>query len=263
MTTAIISDYLEAALLSHVLRNTAYTSPGASVYVALHIADPTDAGNGAEVTYTNYARVQVTSWDAPSARATANTAQIDFPTPGGDGDSDVTHVGVWDADLNGNLLFYGALSTAKSIQDGIDFSIAAGDLDISLTGAVSTYLGNALLSHVLRNTAYTTPGTSIYVGLSTTQDEDEGGAEVTGNNYSRVQVTSWDAPSATGGDTENSSTISLPTPSGTWGTPDSTDIWDAATNGNLLFFGTHSGGGAIGADDVISFAAGALDVTIA
>ena len=31
--------------------------------------------------------------------------------------------------------------------------------------AMSTYLENALASHVLRNTAFTTPGTSIYVGL--------------------------------------------------------------------------------------------------
>ena len=31
--------------------------------------------------------------------------------------------------------------------------------------ALSTYLENKLVDHVLRNTAYTTPGTSVYVGL--------------------------------------------------------------------------------------------------
>lgn len=56
MTTAVVSDYLEEKLLNHTFRNTAYTSPGTSVYVAVYKANPTDAGNGAEIAYTNYAR---------------------------------------------------------------------------------------------------------------------------------------------------------------------------------------------------------------
>lgn len=262
MTTAVISDYLEAALLNHVLRNTAYTSPGTSIYVALHTADPTDAGSGAEVVYTSYARVQVSTWDAPASRATQNTNAVNFPTPGSNGDSPVTHIGIWDASTAGNLLFYGALNNSKTILNGVDFSIPAGAIDISLGGAISTYLGNALLNHVLRNTAYTSPGTSIYVGLSTTQDAAAGGTEVSGGSYARVQVSTWDAPGATNGATANTGTITFPTPTGSWGTPDSGDIWDASSAGNLLFFGTFTGGGAIGTDDAVSFAAGALDVVI-
>lgn len=262
MTTAIVSDYLEEKLINHTFRNTEYTSPGTSVYVALHKANPTDVGNGAEVAFTSYARVQVTAWDAPSGRATQNTNAINFATPGSAGDGDVTHIGIWDAPTSGNLLFYGALNTAKAIQNGIPFSIAAGDIDISFGGAVSTYLAHKWLNHVLRNTSFTTPGTSIYVGLSTSQDADGGGTPVSGNNFSRVQVTAWDAPSSTNGATQNTGAITFATPSGSWGTPNSTDIWDASTSGNLLYFGSISGGGAIGSGDAVSFAAGALDITI-
>ena len=263
MTTAIVSDYLEQKLLNHTFRNTAYSSPGTSIYVALHTANPTDAGTGAEVSFTNYARIQVTAWDAPgTSRATQNTNAINFATPGSNGNADVTHIGIWDASTSGNLLFYGALNTAKSIQNGVPFSIAAGDIDISFGGAVSNYLAGKWIDHVLRNTAYTSPGTSIYVGLSTTQTAAAGGTSVSGNNYSRVQVTAWDAPSSTNGATQNTNQISFPTPSGSWGTPDSVDVWDASTTGNLLYFGTYTGGGAIGSGDSVSFAAGALDITI-
>ena len=44
-----LSNYLENAWVNHVLRNTAYTTPGTSIYVSLHSADPTDAGSGAEL----------------------------------------------------------------------------------------------------------------------------------------------------------------------------------------------------------------------
>ncbi len=60
--------------------------------------------------------------------------------------------------------------------------------------AMSTYLENALASHVLRNTAYTTPGTTIYVGLIRFYETAklEAGTvtqEATGGSYARVQVT--------------------------------------------------------------------------
>ncbi len=263
MTTAVVSDYLEQKLLNHTFRNTAYTSPGASVYVALHTADPTDAGTGTEASYTNYARVAVTAWDAPgTSRATQNTNAISFATPGSS--QTVTHIGIWDNGTTGagNLLFYGALTTSKTLQNGVPFSIAAGDLDISFGTAISNYLAGKWIDHVLRNTAFTSPGTSIYVGLSTTQTAAAGGTPVSGNNYSRVQVTAWDAPTSTNGATQNTNTIQFAAPSGTWGTPDSVDIWDASTTGNMLYFGTFTGGGAIGSGDDVHFNAGALDITL-
>ncbi|HQF46962.1 MAG TPA: hypothetical protein PLA37_14230 [Anaerolineaceae bacterium] len=54
MTTGIISDALENAWLNHVLRNTAYTSPGTAVYAALFTSNPADDFSGTECTGGGY-----------------------------------------------------------------------------------------------------------------------------------------------------------------------------------------------------------------
>jgi hypothetical protein len=100
---------------------------------------------------------------------------------------------------------------------------------------ISTYLENALLNAVLRNTAYTSPAT-VYVGLFTTQCTASGpGAEVSGGSYARQAVT-FSAPSS--GATSNSGTVTFPTATANWGTLVSWAIFDAATAGNMLFFGS-------------------------
>lgn len=128
-----ISDYLEAKIINHVLRNTAYTSPGTSIYVALHTASPTDAGGGAEVSGGSYARQQVTAWDAPGATDghTQNTNAIVFPTATASWGT-VTHVGIWDAVSGGNLLFHGALDASKVVDTDDVFQFAAGALDVTI-----------------------------------------------------------------------------------------------------------------------------------
>lgn len=263
MTTAVISDYLEVKYINHVLRNTAYTTPGTSIYVSLHTADPTDAGTGTEVSGTSYARIQVSAWDAAASRATQNTNAITWAAAGSNWGT-VTHIGIWDALTTGNLLFYGQLTTSKDVNTGVTFSISAGDLDVSLTGAFSTYLGNALLNHTLRNTAYTSPGTAIWVSLHTgTLTAAMTETECSGNNYGRVQVTAWDAPTATGGDTENTNAITFGTPSGSWGAVLSAGIFDAQTTGNGLFFGNVGSSFTPTSGDTVQFVAGALDVTVA
>lgn len=263
MTTAICSDFLEESLLNLTFRNTAYVTPALEIWVSLHTANPTDVGNGSEVIYTSYARIQVTAWDAPASRATQNTNQIDFVTPGGNGNADITHIGIWDSVTAGNLLFYGALTTAKTAQSAIPLAIGAGAIDISFGGAVSTYLAHKWINHVLRNTAFTTPGTAIYVGLDTDDPTvADSGTEVSGGTYGRIQVTAWDAPAATSGATQNTGTIQFATPTASWGTITHVKINDALTTGNMLYFGTLSGGGLVGVGDDFHFVAGALDLSI-
>lgn len=260
MTTAVLSNYLENKIIDHVLRNIAYTSPGTSIYVALHTANPGEDGSGAEVSGTGYARVQVSAWEAPASRATENTNAINFPQAGGNWGT-VTHVGIWDDDTAGNLLFYGELSASKVVTTGVTFSIAAGDLVVGLDGGFSTYLSHALLNHILRNTAYTTPGTSIYVALHTADPTAAmNGAECSGNDYARVQVSAWEA--ASNGATENTNAINFPTPSGSWGAVTHCAVWDASSSGNGLFFAAVGTGFTPGSGDTVRFGAGDLTVTV-
>lgn len=128
-TTGAMSDYLESALLNHVLRNTAYTPPTA-LYVALYTSDPTDQDIGTEVSGGGYAR-QAVSFGPPSNGSVSNTADIVFPVATANWGT-ITHIGVRDAATGGNLLFRAALDTAKSIQSGDQLKILAGQLVISL-----------------------------------------------------------------------------------------------------------------------------------
>ena len=113
---------------------------------------------------------------------------------------------------------------------------------------------------------------TTYVGLftaapTTNASASYTGTEVSGSAYARVAVTSssgWSALS--GGSTtpsqiSNAGVITFPTPTGSWSTIVAVGIWDAATTGNLLWWGTITSQ-AIGTGVVASFAIGALVLTM-
>lgn len=126
---AAISNYLENKLINHTLRNVAYTPP-ATVYLALFLSDPTDANTGTEVTGAGYLRRPVT-FTVPVDGTTSNTADIEFPVAESDWGT-ITHLGIMEQHLAGNLLYHGAFKVSKIIQTGDQFIVRAGDLDISL-----------------------------------------------------------------------------------------------------------------------------------
>jgi hypothetical protein len=127
------SDYLEDALLDHILRNTAYATPGLQVWVALFDGDPGESGVGAtECAMTGYARQQVTAWNAPGGTgATANTNVITFGPCTALGPFAVAGFGIFDANAAGNCLFHGT-TTNRTINNGDSYEYAAGDLDVAL-----------------------------------------------------------------------------------------------------------------------------------
>lgn len=113
---------------------------------------------------------------------------------------------------------------------------------------------------------------TTYVGLFTTAPTTDAsasytGTEVSGNNYSRVAVTSssgWSALS--GGSTtpsqiSNAGTITFPTPSGSWSTIVAIGVFDAATTGNLLWWATITSQ-SIASGVVASFSPGSLVLTM-
>ena len=126
------TDYLEDAVISGVLRNSAYT-PAATVYLALLTADPTDAGTQTnEVSGGSYAR-QAIAFDAPSpAGETQNTALITFPTATGLWGT-ITHWAIADAATSGNYLYTGAWDAAKSVDSGDIVEVAIGEIEINET----------------------------------------------------------------------------------------------------------------------------------
>ena len=136
--------YLENKLLNHIFKNTAFTSPGNSIYVGLATAvSDAEAGTLTEVNSTtedtNYARqqvnaagwtVQASSTDTQTAK---NNANIEFSASSGEASYTVTHVFIADALTSGNILFVGALDANKTIADGDIFRINTNNLTIELT----------------------------------------------------------------------------------------------------------------------------------
>jgi len=124
----------------------------------------------------------------------------------------------------------------------------------------TTYLQQEILDHISGNGAYTAP--TPYVGLFTAAPSDAGGGtEVSGGSYARVNAnTSFGAASGTA--ITNNAAITFPTATASWGTVTHFGVFDAATTGNLLYWGALSTSKAIGSGDTASFAIGELDVTL-
>ena len=104
-----------------------------SFYVALHTADPGDAGNQStnEVSYTGYARVAVArtagGWTV-SGNQVSNTATVQFGECTA-GSATATHfsVGLLTSGA-GDILYSGSLSASRSISSGITPLFNAGAL---------------------------------------------------------------------------------------------------------------------------------------
>ena len=127
------SNYLENALLNHTLTATAFTQP--SRFIALFTANPGETGSfAAEIgtSGTAYAR-QAVSFAAASSGSSATNATVTFPTATANWGT-ITHVAVVDGNTAGagNVLFYGAVTTSKTIETGDTFQISSGNLTISL-----------------------------------------------------------------------------------------------------------------------------------
>lgn len=116
--------------------------------------------------------------------------------------------------------------------------------------AMTNYLENKLVDHVLRGVPYTAPTTTYAALLLAVPGEDGVLVEVTGAGYARVAITSntinWSgtqgagsttASTGTSGTISNNTIIAFPAPAGNWGTVVAVALKDAATGGNTLLQG--------------------------
>jgi len=117
-----MSDYLEVELRKHLFRTGSFTKPS-ELWIALFTVAPSDSGGGTEVSGGSYARVQRNpgdaNWTAPDGTSgvTRNAAAITFPTPTANWGT-VVAFGIFDANTAGNLLAWGAISPARTINNG-------------------------------------------------------------------------------------------------------------------------------------------------
>lgn len=141
---------------------------------------------------------------------------------------------------------------------------------------MSDYLENKLVDHILRTASYTKP-TALAIALFTAAPNDAaGGTEVSGNAYARVSLNPLDAnwtatqggttgvSSGTGGQTSNAALLTFPTPTPAgWGTVTHWVMFDAATAGNVILYGTLTASKVINAGDAVTFPVGSIVYTFA
>ena len=124
---------------------------------------------------------------------------------------------------------------------------------------------NAVLNHIFGKTAYTAPAT-YYIGLSTSNPGESGSmaGEPSGGSYVRVAVTNntTNFPNAVDGSKANGVQITFPEATGTWGNITHFFLADAATDGNIVAYGTLLAAKSIESGDVMYFEAGDLVITL-
>lgn len=120
-----------------------------------------------------------------------------------------------------------------------------------MAGSKSDFLEHRVLDVFIGGASFTPPA-NLYIALYTTGTTSESGtgtnagaAEVAGGSYARVAVTNnatnWPAAAvASNGKTmkSNANSITFPTASADWGWITQWAIVDAATGGNIYYYGT-------------------------
>ena len=121
----------------------------------------------------------------------------------------------------------------------------------------SDYFENAVLN-TLRNVSLAVP--NVYVALFTTLPGEDatGGVEVSGGSYAR-QVGTFDAPAA--GSMASAADVVFPQATANWATIVGFGLYDAATNGNLLYFNNLTTSKQIDSGDQFRFPAGNVQVS--
>ena len=132
------SNYLENALLNHTLTATGFTAP-ATRYLALFTntsgsaATNLEAGTLTDEVSTSgsaYARKAVT-FAAASSGTSATNATVTFDAATANWGT-ITHIALMDASTGGQVLFWGAVTTSKTIETGDTFQVSSGNLTVSL-----------------------------------------------------------------------------------------------------------------------------------
>jgi len=122
------TDYLENAVLGHVLGGTSYTPP--TLYLALFTTLPDDTGAGTEVSGGSYAR-QTFSMSVTGNSAT-NSAEVSFPAATASWGT-VVGGAIYDAATGGNMLVHFSLDVSKAVASGDIVRAGIGNVSVSLS----------------------------------------------------------------------------------------------------------------------------------
>ena len=284
-----MTDFMENTLADFI-RGQGLAALPANWYFALGSAG-TDS-SFTELTGTGYGRVALarslpnfagtqgagtTLASTGTSHGTSNNSALNWGTSGSAwGTGNV--VGLFDAVTGGNCWMVYTLGTPIVIGSGAAVSIAAAGVafTLGLTGGLTDYAANKLVDLIWRAQAYTWPS-SLYASLFTAAPSNAGGGTEVGTaDDLRVAIasslTAWSgtqaaastvASTGTAGRISNNAPVTYPTPTTNWGTVTHEGLKDAATAGNLMFWGALAAARTVNIGLLQSHAADSLAITLA
>ena len=213
----------------------------ANLYLELFQTNPGDDGtSGTPISYSGYARQEIVFGEPTTdgnGLSISNTALISFaesPINAGT----VNYVGVYDAQIGGNLLLYASLDTPLVVNANVSPVFRIGAVKWTWSGNLSPYYRNAIMKTLGgTNRTACTGFLQPYIGLL------NGDNEFSGNNYARIAAVMTTPEQVTGSGAahiENTADITSPVATGNWGTINKIGIYSAATGGNAYGFITIS-----------------------
>jgi hypothetical protein len=133
---AAFSNYLEDQITNWIA-GTNMTAPTAT-FVQLYNGDPTDTGSGGTpIVIATAARTSIASGTGSWTRGTGGNGTITNAsaftiTTSATATASATYVTVWDASASGNLLFFGLLTSAKTIAVGDEVKFNSSALTLTV-----------------------------------------------------------------------------------------------------------------------------------
>ncbi|MEO7133355.1 MAG: hypothetical protein ABI024_03965 [Vicinamibacterales bacterium] len=213
-----------------------------------------------------------------ASHVTSNNAIVDFGTS--TGSATASHIVLYDATSGGNAWAYFELVTPLVIGNGDPVTFAAGSVafTLGLAGGMSKYLANKMIDKVFRGQTYTWPATQYLAAYTTSPTNADTGTEFAGGSYARVSIASslaaWSSTvsagsvglstAGSGGRISNNAPATYPAPTTAHGDMTHEGLRDAATAGNLMFWGALASPKTIAAGgSPPSHSAGSIGITFA
>ncbi len=129
---AAFSNYLEDQITAWINGSAFASTLTGGTWVQLYSENPGEGGSSTGALYTRV-NVAAGGWTrGTGGNGTLTNTNIITITDNAPSGATATHVGVFDAQTSGNLLFYGALATSKPITTGDEVKFNATSLTLTV-----------------------------------------------------------------------------------------------------------------------------------
>lgn len=233
------TNYFEEKFLN-VLRGVPFSAP-ARMFIGLYMSNPGESGSGGiEANYSGYKRVEI-KFSQPKemngGMGVTNSETVTFAQATSDSGT-VTHIGISDAEVGGNMLLYGQLTEPLSIKANEAPTLLQDEIIFYLNGNLSSLYKSKLLNVLRGNSmASANPSIALFSG-----SPEALGNEFSASNYERKSATFTPPVENSNGrmTVQNTTNIAFNIPSSDWGNLTNFAIMDDPTGGNPIYIGTIS-----------------------